>query len=42
MAQMGYVMIGTNDLARAAAFYDDLLGSLGARRLIENERIERL
>jgi catechol 2,3-dioxygenase-like lactoylglutathione lyase family enzyme len=36
---IGYVMIGTNDMERAAAFYDALLGILGARRYMENERL---
>ena len=30
---IGYVTLGTNDLARAAAFYDALLAELGAKRL---------
>lgn len=38
MAQLGYVMMGTNDLERSAAFYDALLGDLGARRFIESDR----
>ena len=38
MAQLGYVMVGTNDLDRAAAFYEALLGSLGATRFNESER----
>lgn len=32
---IGYATIGTNDPDRARAFYDALLGELGARRLIE-------
>lgn len=32
---IGYVTLGTNDLPRAAAFYDALLAELGARRLME-------
>lgn len=32
---IGYVTIGTNDLERAVAFYDELLGLLGARRFME-------
>jgi len=32
---IGYVTVGTNDLPRAAAFYDDLLGLLGAKRFME-------
>jgi catechol 2,3-dioxygenase-like lactoylglutathione lyase family enzyme len=30
---IGYVTLGTNDLPRAAAFYDALLAEIGARRL---------
>ena len=30
---IGYVTLGTNDLLRAAAFYDTLLAELGAKRL---------
>lgn len=32
---IGYVTFGTNDLPRAAAFYDALLAELGAKRLME-------
>lgn len=32
---IGYATIGTNDLEKARAFYDALLGELGARRLME-------
>ncbi len=35
---VGYVMVGTNDLDRAVAFYDAVLGQLGATRYIETER----
>jgi catechol 2,3-dioxygenase-like lactoylglutathione lyase family enzyme len=35
---IGYVMVGTNDLARATEFYDAVLGELGATRYIETER----
>jgi len=35
---IGYVTIGTNDLARAAAYYDALLGELGAKRMMETEQ----
>lgn len=35
---IGYVTLGTNDLPRAAAFYDKLLASLGAKRAWENDR----
>lgn len=33
---IGYVILGTGDLGRAAAFYDALLGAMGAKRLIDN------
>ena len=35
---IGYVTLGTNDLLRAAAFYDALLGEIGAKRMMENEQ----
>jgi catechol 2,3-dioxygenase-like lactoylglutathione lyase family enzyme len=35
---IGYVTIGTNDLPRAAAFYDSLLADLGAKRMMENDQ----
>jgi len=35
---IGYVTIGTNNLARAASFYDALLGEIGAKRMMENEQ----
>ena len=35
---IGYVTLGTNDLERSAAFYDQLLAPLGARRTVEGER----
>ena len=35
---IGYVTLGTNDLPRAAAFYDTLLAELGAKRTWESER----
>ncbi|EXI74705.1 MAG TPA: VOC family protein [Candidatus Accumulibacter phosphatis] len=35
---IGYVTLGTNDLPRAAAFYDELLKEVGARRLWEFPR----
>lgn len=34
---IGYVTLGTNDIERAAAFYDALLGPLGATRLMDTE-----
>jgi predicted lactoylglutathione lyase len=35
---IGYVTLGTNDMARAAKFYDDLLSVLGAKRATETEK----
>ena len=35
---IGYVTLGTNDMARACGFYDALLGELGAKRIMEGER----
>ena len=35
---IGYVTIGTNDLARAARFYDELLALLGAKRGWETDK----
>jgi catechol 2,3-dioxygenase-like lactoylglutathione lyase family enzyme len=32
---IGYVTLGTNDLARAAKFYDALLAEVGATRVME-------
>lgn len=32
---IGYVTLGTNDIARAAAFYDALLGEMGAKRIMQ-------
>jgi predicted lactoylglutathione lyase len=34
---IGYVTLGTNDIARAAQFYDSLMGELGATRLMDME-----
>ncbi len=34
---IGYVTLGTNNLARAAAFYDALLGEIGAKRMMEGD-----
>lgn len=36
---VGYVTLGTNDLDRAVAFYDALLGDLGAKQLMNDGRI---
>jgi catechol 2,3-dioxygenase-like lactoylglutathione lyase family enzyme len=35
---IGYVTLGTNDLPKAAAFYDTLLSEIGAKRLWETPR----
>ena len=35
---IGYVTLGTNDLERAAAFYDALLGEIGAKRGMQGPR----
>ena len=32
---IGYMTLGTNDLPRAAAFYDALLAEIGAKRLMD-------
>ena len=32
---IGYVTLGTNDIKRAAQFYDQLLAELGAKRFME-------
>ncbi len=34
---IGYVTLGTNDLQRAAAFYDALFASIGAGRFMEED-----
>jgi catechol 2,3-dioxygenase-like lactoylglutathione lyase family enzyme len=36
---IGYVTLGTNDLARAAAFYDEIAKILGHSRMFETERM---
>jgi len=35
---IGYTTLGTNDLEKAVAFYDDLFATLGAKRFMETER----
>lgn len=32
---IGYVTLGTDDLDRARTFYDALLGTIGAKRLMQ-------
>lgn len=34
---IGYVTLGTNDLPRAAAFYDKIASALGVSRMMEND-----
>ena len=36
---IGYVTLGTNDLPRAVAFYDQLLAEVGAQRFMEIEDV---
>ena len=36
---IGYVTLGTNDMERAAAFYDQLLAEFDAKRRLEGERM---
>lgn len=36
---IAYTTLGSNDLSRASAFYDTLLASLGAKRLMDLGRI---
>ena len=35
---IGYVTVGTNDLDRAAKFYDALFAEIGAKRMMEGDR----
>lgn len=35
---IGYVTLGTNDLDRAARFYDALLGEIGGKRMMQTDR----
>lgn len=34
---IGYVTLGTNDIERAARFYDELLSELGAKRFMDTD-----
>lgn len=36
---IGYVTLGTNDIERAARFYDGLLAELGAGRAMQSEKL---
>ena|ERR1700760_4423703 len=35
---IGYVTLGSNDMARAAKFYDTLLAMLGGKRFMESDK----
>jgi catechol 2,3-dioxygenase-like lactoylglutathione lyase family enzyme len=35
---IGYVTLGTNDMARAAKFYDAVLAEVGGKRSLESDR----
>ncbi len=34
---IGYVTLGSNNIPRAAKFYDELLGEMGAKRFMESD-----
>lgn len=34
---IGYVTLGSNDISKAASFYDELLGTIGAKRILESD-----
>lgn len=36
---IGYITLGTNDLAKAGQFYDELLAEIGAKRVMTDERM---
>ena len=36
---IGYTTLGTNDFAKAAKFYDALLGEFGAKRAMETDKL---
>ena len=35
---IGYVTVGTNDMERAAKFWDEMLAEMGAKRTLESDR----
>jgi hypothetical protein len=37
---IGFITVGTNDLARASAFFDELFAVVGAKRIGNGERIK--
>lgn len=36
---LAYVTLGSNDVEKAKAFYDEVLGVMGAKRLFDNNRL---
>jgi len=36
---IGYVTLGSNDLTKAVAFYEALLGEIGAKKVMSNDRM---
>ncbi len=42
MAKLSYITVGSNDLEKARAFYDELLGSIGMKPLFEHPSGGRL
>jgi catechol 2,3-dioxygenase-like lactoylglutathione lyase family enzyme len=36
---IGYATLGTNDLAKASAFYEQLLAEIGGKKIMSNERM---
>lgn len=36
---IGYVTLGTNDIDKARAFYDAVLGEIGAQRFVDDDRL---
>jgi predicted lactoylglutathione lyase len=36
---IGYVTLGSNDLAKAVVFYEKLLAEIGAKKVMSNERM---
>ncbi len=36
---IGYITLGTNNLQRSGKFYDELLGEIGAKRVMTDERM---
>ena len=36
---IGYTTVGTNDLSKASAFYDEVLAEMSAVRVLEQDRL---